>query len=330
MAITATTSVLTGEDWKYAKDIRPGDWVFNRLGKPVKVKTAQMYRSEDCCRVTFSDYLIVEGDNHLAFPGETSSTRIKSFRYKGVRRRFVNPRTLSATQMLEDGLIMRETRYKFSVPTTEPVQLPEQPLDIPPFIFGLWFMSRKRNQTLSVPHEFEERTFQIFKDHGYKVENLGVYNKKYTKFRTNPSVWTQLIGKIPTKIPLSYLNASAEQRLALIQGILTARPVKISSKDGFFTFKSSRKHISSAFQYLSESLGATSALTYDAAANTHNVRVRRIQPFLPEMAPSRPFTHYARRYVKSIEPIPAQLCVHIETDEEDGSFLAGEGFIPCR
>ena len=180
-----------------------------------------------------------------------------------------------------------------------------------------------------INREFKEKVFEKFKDSGYQIEEKGKYQKKYTKFRTIPSIWSQLAGRIPTKMPLSYLNASYSQRLELIQGVLCVKPCKKASPDGFFTFKSSKKHISAAFQYLSETLGAKTSLTYDKHANTHDVRVQRLQPFLPEMAPPRPFTHYARRYVKSIEPIPAQLCVHIETDDSDGSYLVGEGFIPC-
>ena len=330
MAITATTSVLTGNDWQYAKDIRPGDWVFNRLGKPVKVKTAQTYRSEDCCRVTFSDYLIVEGDNHLAFPAEIPTSRIQMSNYKGRNKRTSKPRIIGVLEMLDAGLYHLNNKMRFSVATTAPIELPHQPLDIPPFLFGFWFMSRKANRTLTVPDDFQEKVFEIFKNAGYKIEIVGRYYNDYTRFRTSPSIWTQLAGKIPTKLPISYLNGSAEQRLELIQGILCTKPLKKASTLGFFKFKSSKKHISLACQYLFETLGAVVSPTYDKYAKTYDLKVQRRQPLLPEMAPKKPFTHYARRYVKSIEPIPAQLCVHIETDDEDGSFLTGEGFIPCR
>ena len=330
MAITATTSVLTGDDWKYAKDIRPGDWVFNRLGKPVKVKLAQMYRSEDCYRVTFSDYLTVEGDTHLALPIEDRNYREHCWIYKGKYKKTAKPKVIKCSELppLKDD--KRQGRLAYSVPTTEPIQLPHQPLDIPPFIFGFWFISRKANKTLTVPHEFSEKVFEKLKENGYKIEKTFKDIRGYHVFKTSPSIWSQLTGKIPTKIPLSYLNGSYDQRLELIQGILCAKPCKKSTKQGCFTFKSSKKHISLAFQYLSESLGAVATPSYDTHANTHDVSVQRNQPFLPEMAPTRPYTHFARRYVKSIEPIPAQLCVHIETDDEDGSFLTGEGFIPCH
>ena len=152
MAITATTSVLTGNDWKYAKDIRPGDWVFNRFGKPVKVKLAQMYRSEDCQRVTFNDYLTVEGDPHLAFPIEDRCYREICWVYKGKRSRKVQPKIMRSVDLPELTDKVRVGSLLYSVPTTEPIQLPHQPLDIPPFIYGFWFMSRKADKKIGRAH----------------------------------------------------------------------------------------------------------------------------------------------------------------------------------
>ena len=39
---------------------------------------------------------------------------------------------------------------------------------------------------------------------------------------------------------------------------------------------------------------------------------------------------HGRRFIKAIEKLPAQLCVHIETDGPDNSILVGEGFIACH
>jgi len=37
--------------------------------------------------------------------------------------------------------------------------------------------------------------------------------------------------------------------------------------------------------------------------------------------------HHARRYIKQISTLPAQMVVHIETTDDDNSILAGEGYI---
>lgn len=330
MAITATASILTGDDWKLAKDIKPGDWVFNRFGKPVKVKVAQMFRSEDCYRVTFDDYLIVEGDRHLAFDTENQQFRIGVSAYKG-HFKFKRPlKRKTVVDILEEGVLFRGNRMAHSVQTTAPIELPHQPLGIPPFVYGFWFASRKRKLILTAPFEFADRIYEKFKESGYKIEKLGVQGKKYEKFRTEPSVWDQLRGHQTHKIPLAYLNGSAEQRLDLLQGILCAKPVKKIDKVQSFLIKLVNKALSTAIQYLAESLGAQTKLSLDPINKTNNLKIYRNPPFLPEQGTARPFVSYARRYVKSIQPTQAQLCVHIETDDSDGSYLVGEGFIPCH
>ena len=329
MAIIATTSVLTGDDWKMAKDIKPGDWVFNRLGQPVKVKTAQMYRSEECYRVIFDDYLTISGDRHLAFPSEDQFYRILERKYKGTRRKTAQLKRRTVLDMMEQGLKYRETRMKFSVPTTEPVQLPEQPLSIPPFLYGFWFLARRRENSMDVPYEFAEQVYQKFKDAGYKIQIMRDVRNTYEKFRTIPSISSQLKVQQTRKVPIAYMNSSAEQRMELLKGLLCSKPCKKLSKWGFFDLKLRNKQLVTTFQYLSESLGARTYITHEAKLNRDVLTIRRTPAFLPEQAEPRPYFHHARRYVKSIESIPAQLCVHIETDDSDGSYLAGEGFITC-
>lgn len=329
MAIIATTSVLTGEDWKMAKDIKPGDWVFNRLGQPVKVKTAQMYRSEECYRVIFDDYMTISGDRHLAFPSEDNIHRTTTHRYKGVKRFRRQLKRRDVLQMLEEGLLFRGNRMQFSVPTTEPIQLPDQPLSIPPFLYGFWFIARKPEEILEVPYEFAEKVYGKFKESGYKIKELGTVRNRYYKFRTEPSIWSQVKGKQTYKMPLSYLFSGKDQRFELLQGLLCAKPCRTTSKLGMFKLKLRNKATITLIQYLSESLGAKTTLFHDKSMRRDWLTIKREPTFLPDLVPTRPYVHHARRYVKSIETIPAQLCVHIETDDSDGSYLAGEGFISC-
>ena len=330
MAISAMTSVLTANEWQYAKDIKPGDWVFNRLGQPVRVKTTQMYRAEDCYRVLFDDYLSIDGDKHLAFPSENQSYRKRVSRYKGVRKRIAQPTVRSVTKMLDTGLVFRKSRLFFSVPTTEPIQLPHQPLGIPPFLYGFWFFARRNNSFMQVPVCYAENVMQKFKDSGYKVTEMRQLKPEVRRFCTEPSIWDQLKGRQTRTLPLLYLNGSPEQRFELFQGIFSAKRINVLSKQGYFTIKTRKKYIIMAIQYLAESLGAKTKLIDNTASNYYQLDIHRWQPLLPKATTSKPTPHLARRYVKSIEPIPAQLCVHIETDDSDGSYLAGEGFIACH
>jgi len=330
MAIKATTSILTANDWQYAKDIKPGDYVFNRLGQPVKVKTVQSYRSEECYRITFDDYLSLDGDKHLAFPVENRHYRKRALEYRGRLSRQAQLKILTVQDFSNLELTHRGNRATYSVPTTEPIQLPHQPLGIPPYVYGLWFAGRMQRKQIHVAHEFLDEAVEKLTNSGYKVTKTGRHYKSFQKIRTEPSIWDQLRGLQTRKIPLQYLYGSAEQRLELIQGLLSAKPCKKAGSTGRFCVLTNKKHISVAIQYLSESLGAKTVPTIREDKRQYGLRIFRITPFLEQMAQKRAAAHLARRYVKSIEPIQAQLCVHIETDEKDGTFLVGEGFISCH
>ena len=75
MAILANEKVLTLDFWKPAAKLQVGDYVFDKDGKPVKVKLVQTYRSQNCYQVTFDDYLTAAGDEKLGFLVETPKYR---------------------------------------------------------------------------------------------------------------------------------------------------------------------------------------------------------------------------------------------------------------
>ena len=67
MAILANQKVLTLDYWKAARNLQPGDYVFDKDGKIVQIKLVQEYRAQQCYEVMFNDYLSVAGDQHLGF-----------------------------------------------------------------------------------------------------------------------------------------------------------------------------------------------------------------------------------------------------------------------
>lgn len=329
MAITATTPVFTADDWKYAKDIRPGDFLFNRQGKPVKVKITQMFRSEDCYRVTFDDYLSVDGDGTLTLPVEDLFYRNKCHVYKGKLKKTSPLKLKTLPELLDHGIFFRGTRRWFSVPTTDPIQLPNQPLDIPPFVYGFWFFARMPDKKLQVRDELADFVFQKFKDSGYKIKTGNKNPRGYIPFTTEPPIWRQLAGQSTNKIPASYLNGDPEQRFELLQGILHTKLASYKVKNDKFEYVSGKKAIITAIQYLAESIGSVTRITFDKYLKNYRLIITTKTRFFEKQPPTKPVVHLARRYIAAIDKIPAQLCVHIETDEKDGTFLVGEGFISC-
>lgn len=81
---------------------------------------------------------------------------------------------------------------------------------------------------------------------------------------------------------------------------------------------------------LAESLGCRTSMMHDTTLNNYVVWFKSKVKIHPDQSSPPLKVHYGRRYIAKVTPIPSQLCVHIETDGQDGTILAGEGFIPCK
>jgi len=322
MAILATEKVLTLDYWKLASDVRTGDIVFDRTGKPVKVKLAQQYRAKNCYEVQFHDHLTVAGDTHLKLPLETPKYRARVRQYKGVRkfRRPLRPTPIS--ELVNAPLTHRNNRMMYSVPTTGAIQFPHQTLPVPPFIFGFWFFNRKKDGTLKPPVIFDEFVREKFKSHGY------IPSKK-AAFTTTPTVVSHLIPSVPTKIPNNYLFSDPEQRQELLSGILHSKAKQFNKKNQIFRFTWKTKHSVTQVQNLAESLGCKTKMLYDRTKKYYTLFIKTKLQLTQEQTPEPIKVRQTWRLVREIYEIEPQNCVHIETDGEDNTILVGEGFIPC-
>lgn len=329
MAILANLRVLTLDYWKVASDIVPGDILFDRNGEPVKVKVVQKYMGQDCYRVYFNDNLTIEGDQHLCLPLENERYRKQVRKYKG-RFKFRRPLMITPLGKLKDlPLYWRDNEKDFSVPTAGPLKLPEQTLPVPPFIFGYWFFSRVPSGKLTLANSCAPYVERKFKDHGYAIEKK-CRSEGYCYITSiKPSIVQHLAPNIPAKIPNNYLLASAEQRLELLRGIMNSKSRLYNQREDKFRFTTRSRTIALQIQYLAESLGCVTSMYEDPYLKNYAVFIKTKLRLIEEQM-SRPVKVRPNwRLVKKIEPIKPQMCVHIETDGKDNSFLVGEGFIPC-
>jgi hypothetical protein len=319
MAIIATQKVLTLDYWKFADKLEVGDYVFNKDGKIVTITKIHKYFSEECYEVIFNDHVTMQGDKHLGFLLETHHYRKQAGKYKG-RYPFKNKLKFTKLEDLIDlSLRNNNKRLEYSVPMVEPLEFPSQSHAVPAFIFAYWFFNTK----LIPAKEAEELIYQKFKDYGYKI-----YTHWKTKLRMQltPTIESQLAPFIPTRIPENYLMGSVEERTNFLSGVIYAKPKQYKRNEDAFVIH--EKHLSTALrlQNLIESLGISCILD-------KNIRGQYILSFKTNLRliewqkPKVTRKHYARRYIKAIKPIQSQMCVHIETSEEDNSLVVGEGYI---
>lgn len=326
MAILATEKILTLDYWKPANKIQPGDYVFDKNGKPVKVKLVQTVMAPKCYEVLFNDHLRVAGDSRLAFPVETPKYRKRTHEYQA-KRKFRRPLVKKDAEELQNlPLKTKYNRLAYSVPTAKPLELPHQDLPIPPFALGLWFCCVKRNKLFSIDKNYLQFVHEKLKSYGYKV----IFNKHPEFFSVFPTLESQLAPNIPINIPNNYLLASAEQRIELLQGILYAKRRQYSkAKDSFRVTSQSFRTIQQ-IQWLVESLGHRTKLQFDDTKKYYTLYFKSRLKLMEHQVSPPVKVHFGRRYIKQVEPIQAQQCIHIETEGDDNSYLVGEGFIACR
>jgi len=322
MAILATQRVLTLDYWKLANDIRNGDILFDRFGKPVKVTLAQQYRAQRCFEVQFNDGLTVAGDHNLKLPLENEKYRKRAQDYKG-KRKFKRPlRPTTMEKLTELPLTGRENRKEYSVPTAGPLQFPHQSLPVPPFVVGFWFFNRKKDGMLKPSPEFDQVVREKFRDYGY------IPTKK-PRFTTTPTITSHLVPNVPVRIPNNYLLASATQRQELLSGILHSKPRQFSKRTQRFRFTMRSRALVAQVQQLAESLGCKTVMIHNPIRKYYTVFITTKLQLTHEQTPKPIKVRQTWRLVSDIYEIKPQNCVHIETDGEDSTFLVGEGFIPC-
>lgn len=324
MAITATTKILTLDFWKPASQLQVGDYVFDRNGKLVKIKVVQHYMAQECYEVTFNDHLTISGDIHLSFPTENRKYRARVYTYKG-RHQFRRPlRPVTAQTLATSPLLDKHGRKIYSVQTAGPLELPYQDLPVPPFVFGVWFFSRISHDMFLMPPDKRDFIIEKFKDCGYKITWP---TQRHRRFVSTPTIAHQLIPNIPRAIPQNYLLASPEQRLELLSGIMCANPGQYNEKLDRFRFTAHVKDTVQRVQMLAESLGCKTRVVFDDSLEYYTVFFKCKLPLVPNQRSQPIKIYHARRYIREINPIPAQMCVHIETTGEDNTILTGEGFI---
>lgn len=330
MAVLANQKILTLDYWKRADQVQEGDLLLDRNGQPAKVTLIQKYTPTHCYEVQFSDHLTVAGDDKLGFVVENHNDRIKESRYKGVLPRQRQYQIKHISDLLSEPLHNPvQHHFIYSVPTTQPLQLPHQDLPIPPFIFGFWFFNRKKAKHMVAFEGFQDGVHEAFRDAGYKVKLGRHYKQLRYEFTVTPKIEMQLAPMVPMRIPNNYLMGSYEQRLELLKGILQAKHRQYNPRTKVFRITNINEALVRQCQWLVESLGHKTTFFSHPLVNNHTLTFKSRLHLIPNQIPPTKKRVLARRQIRDIYEIKQQPCVHIETTGDRGTFSVGEGFISC-
>ena len=227
--------------YKRNGDLVVGDYVYNRLGKPVKVTGVYHRGLQDLYEVILSDgRSLITDASHLW-------TYMQS---KG--KNTENTYTNSTKELYDRGvnIIHKPTgkaKHKYYIPMNEAVEYPERTLAVDPYVMGVFIGNGcMTSSQLILSSDDEEVVCKVASNLGgcsYKRnpnnyswtfplnETLGRVKSKQTKdvFGLFDEVYNKTSSD--KRIPSDYVYASVNDRWALIQGLFDTDG-HISDKDG--------------------------------------------------------------------------------------------------
>lgn len=322
--------VLTTEGWKRHGDLRVGDCVYAPTGKSVLVEWVSE-PSDEKMRVTFSD-----GESVLVHPNHEWAVYDRS---RGAWRT-VETRYL-ATQKLHSGPQgCRGGRYRFQLPSVEPLQNPDAVLPVDPYTLGVWLGDGTTGKAsfcgtaVDVDHIAARIPYEL--GARWVHPDTGVHYQYLKGLRAPLREAGVLDGK---HIPQGYLVASERQRRDLLAGLVDTDGSL--GRDGRVRFVSASEELARGVRDLARTLGYRANLDWRAP----DERERQItggacwvtswtphdgfpQGTLPRKAVRNPVKTKRRIGVTKVEtasPEPGR-CIQVE-----GSlYLVGRAMIPTH
>lgn len=234
-------------DYKKHGDLKIGDYVYNRLGQPVKVIGVYPQGQQRAYRVTFRNGAsIICNDEHLWTYKNANGNGAKHWKTTELKNLIIK----GISQIDKRG----RTRNKFKIPTNEAIQSDEIKYDTHPYLMGAFIGNgclREQSLGISSDDKFIDNKIAeildspeiIYKKSGYTVcFRLSENNKKqgFLNYQT-----IDLFGDFPEvyqkkshekSIPNIYKQGSIEQRWELIQGLFDTDG-SISRSDGRYNVR---------------------------------------------------------------------------------------------
>jgi hypothetical protein len=324
--VDKTTPVLTTEGWKKHGDLVPGDEVFSPSGVPTRVLATRAFDDAACFRVTFDNGISIDcGAGHLWTVEVPSRARIAGGKRAGRR-----------TVTIETGELARRqaSGARPLVRATAALEMPTAVLPVDPYVMGAWL-----GDGTSADGTITAGDREIFEEIARRGYEVGPYIAPYrrTVYGLRPRL--REAGVLGNKhIPMAYMLASAEQRLAVLQGLIDTDG-SASPDNGCITFAQTDRALAEQVQTLANSLGFKARITpvragegswhvvFQASAEQRPCLLARKLAKLPPR--DRRVGSRGWR-VHSVEPIATVATNCIQVEAADGLYLVGKELIPTH
>jgi len=338
-ALALDTPVPTPDGWRTLGDLEPGDWVFAPTGHEIPVTAvSEVMLGRPCREVTFSDGTTVVADvDHL--------WRVRTHDAAPHRRR-----TLTTDQIAR--ALRRGNGCRWQVDQCRPIQYDERELPVDPYVLGAWIGDGTSSAAIitcadqPILREIELAGYPIQRASGplaYRIGGAGHTRDARTgRYTPNDSLNSSLarIGVLGHKhIPRDYLEASIEQRRALLEGLMdTDGYVDTLGRCDLTTIN---HDLAEQYAELIASLGHRPVIATKTATLYGKVcGLRHEVTFTPReivfrLPRKRARQHLTQRFnrgrsitgVRDVGSVPVR-CIQVGTEE--GTFLITRRFIPTH
>lgn len=360
-AVDLSTMIPTPAGWTTMGSINVGDLVLDEAGRPCKVTGAYEVPNADSWRLHFSDGTYIDccsdhlwttwtekdrkaygrcltTDSH-AVPVNWPEWRSGRGYGPKVRRTEEIISTLEARRYANGVTLMNH-----SIPLTGALQLPKKNLPIPPYTLGAWLGDETSVLGNITCHDQDIAMIPEIRSDGFEVHEIPSARRSGTSayhVRKLRSMLRQA-GILGAKtVPEVYLRASAEQRLALLQGLMDS--------DGGFSsgqqvlFRNTNEGLADAVIELARSLGQKpvkakgrsklNGIDYGvqyAVTFTPTIQMFRLPRKANKWTRPNSGMRLLSRTIIAAEKIPDRPMRCIRVDSPNAMYLAGEGMIPTH
>ena len=259
-----STIIPTPQGYRKIGELKVGEQVYDRLGRPTTILGVFPQGLKDCYEVKLSDgRTTVCNDEHLWSYYSSKGDRLI---------------TKSLREMVQEGL-KNSSGFKYKIPVNKAIEKPTKNYDIDPYVIGAFLgdgCCTLRQLTLSSNDiELVEEIGRLIQctpvksphNHNWTFR-LPNSDKRKTKVQTKDffSKYSQDIIKnsFEKRIPLEYKEGDIEQRLSLIQGLFDTDG-SISYSEGRYNirFTSVNKNLIQDLREVLWSLGYENSITVD-------------------------------------------------------------------
>lgn len=267
-AICNSDFVPTPDGMRKVSDIREGDYLFDRLGRPTKVLGVFPQGEKEVYEITFGDGRTARcSDEHIW--RVTKSTWSNKNKWKD----------MTLKEIMSKPLIDNSRGAYFRIPNSHAVEYPKKDYKVNPYIIGAFLgdgcclehaltiscgdsevaehIAELLGENVTVKKQSESNYSYVFYSNGISIKTKGALPEELITYSYNKH------------IPIEYKYGSKEQRMELINGLFdTDGSCTIDNRKGHklcsnVTFSTTSKRLAEDVKEVLGSLGIISDISFD-------------------------------------------------------------------